>query len=362
MNGRKNPTSPIYSNQKIYNNMKKDLLKLLDNVQENGKETPQPQRYLLIDGLNLFFRNFSILNSVNSNGAHIGGLGGFLRSLGALIRQIQPTQVIVVFDGIGSSNSRKNIIPEYKSNRNITRVTKHELFDSIDEEDDAKIGQIVRIIEYLQTLPVKIVSLSNSEADDIIAYLSDILIQNEDEKAFIVSSDKDYLQLVNQQVIVYRPIEKEFYTEDVVKEKFNLNPHNFIIMKTLLGDQSDSLPGIKGLGLKTLLKRFPELSTQNLSFSDILDISEKKLNEHITYARILHDVKLLEDKYRIMDLSNPMITDENKEFLQEFIKPSPLSLHKKEFLQMYEEDQIGGLIRNVEFWLQDIFQNLVENK
>jgi DNA polymerase I len=342
--------------------MKKDLLKLLDNVQENGKETPQPQRYLLIDGLNLFFRNFSILNSVNSNGAHIGGLGGFLRSLGALIRQTHPTQVIVVFDGIGSSNTRKNIIPEYKSNRNITRVTKHELFDSIDEEDDAKVGQIVRIIEYLQTLPVKLISLNNAEADDIIAYLSDILIQNEDEKVFIVSSDKDYLQLANQQVIVYRPIEKEFYTESTVKEKFGLDPHNFIIMKTLLGDQSDALPGIKGLGLKTLFKRFPELATTNLTFDDILEISEEKLNEHVVYARILHDVKMLENKYRIMDLSNPMITDNDKKILQEFIQLNELHFDKKEFLRMYEDDQIGGLIRNVEFWLQDIFQSLLENK
>ena len=342
--------------------MKKDLLKLLDNVQENGKETPQPQRYLLIDGLNLFFRNFSILNSVNSNGAHIGGLGGFLRSLGALIRQTHPTQVIVVFDGIGSSNTRKNIIPEYKSNRNITRVTKHELFDSIDEEDDAKVGQIVRIIEYLQTLPVKLISLNNAEADDIIAYLSKILIQNEDEKIFIVSSDKDYLQLVNQQVIVYRPIEKEFYTESTVKEKFGLDPHNFIIMKTLLGDQSDALPGIKGLGLKTLFKRFPELATTNLTFDDILEISEEKLNEHVVYARILHDVKMLENKYRIMDLSNPMITDNDKKILQEFIQLNELHFDKKEFLRMYEDDQIGGLIRNVEFWLQDIFQSLLENK
>jgi len=119
--------------------MKKDLLKLLNNVQENSVETPQPERYMLIDGLNLFFRNFSMINAVNSNGVHVGGLGGFFRSLGALTRQIQPTQIIVVFDGVGSSHNRKNIIPEYKSNRNLTRVTKHELFDNIDEEDDAKI-------------------------------------------------------------------------------------------------------------------------------------------------------------------------------------------------------------------------------
>ena len=338
--------------------MKKDLLKLLDNIQENDAETPQPERYMLVDGLNLFFRNFSIINAVNSNGAHIGGLGGFFRSLGALTRQIQPTQVIVVFDGIGSSNTRKNIIPEYKSNRNITRVTKHELFDNIDEEDDAKISQIIRIIEYLQTLPVKVISLANAEADDIIAHLSQILPQKEDEKVFIVSSDKDYLQLVDKQVIVYRPIEKEFFTESVVKEKFGLDPHNFILMKTLLGDSSDSLPGIKGLGAKTLFKKFPELATERLTFDDILDISEKRINEHVVYARVLHDVEMLENKYKIMDLSNPMITDEDKEYINEFIQPWDLKLNAKEFIRMYNDDQLGGLIRNVEFWVKDIFQNL----
>ena len=342
--------------------MKKDLLKLLDNVQENNVEAPQPERYMLIDGLNLFFRNFSIINAVNSNGAHVGGLGGFFRSLGALTRQIQPTQIIVVFDGVGSSNNRKNIIPEYKSNRNLTRVTKHELFDNIDEEDDAKVSQIVRIIEYLQTLPVKVISLDRVEADDIIAHLSSVLPQKEDEKVFIVSSDKDYLQLVSKQVIVYRPIEKEFFTESVVKEKFGLDPHNFILMKTLLGDASDALPGIKGLGAKTLFKKFPELTTEHLSFDDIIELSEQRMEEHVVYARILHDIEMLENKYKIMDLSNPMMTDDDKEYIAEFIKPFPLELHTKEFINMYNEDQLGGLIRNVEFWIKDIFQNLVTSK
>jgi 5'-3' exonuclease len=204
--------------------MKKDLLNLLNNIQENGEETPTYERYLLIDGLNLFFRNFSAINAVNSNGVHIGGLGGFFRSLGALIRTIQPTQVYMVFDGIGSSNNRKNIIPEYKSNRNVSRITKHELFDNLEEEDDSKIDQIIRIIQYLKTLPVKTVSLSGVEADDIIAYLSGTLPNDPNDRVFIVSSDKDYLQLVSEQVIVYRPIEKEFYTESTVKEKFNITP------------------------------------------------------------------------------------------------------------------------------------------
>ena len=95
---------------------KKDLLKLLDNVQEVEKKTPQKDenRVLIIDAFNLFFRNFAVLNYLNAQGVHIGGLGGFLRSLGSLVKQIQPTTVYIVFDGVGSTVNRKNLLPEYK--------------------------------------------------------------------------------------------------------------------------------------------------------------------------------------------------------------------------------------------------------
>ena len=342
--------------------MRKDLLDLLNNVQKDGEELPIHERYLLIDGLNLFFRNFSAINTINSNGVHIGGLGGFFRSLGALIRTINPTQVYVVFDGVGSSNHRKNIIPEYKANRNITRVTKHELFESIEEEDESKIDQIVRIIQYLKTLPVKTVSLPRVEADDIIAYLSSTLPTKPEDRVFIVSSDKDYLQLVTEQVIVYRPIEREYYTESMVKDKFGVDPSNFLLYKLLIGDNSDGITGIKGLGPKGLFKKFPELATHDLSFDDLLDIAEAKLKNHVVYARVLHDVENLENKYKVMDLSNPMMTDKDKTFIDEFTQNTPLNFYPSEFVKMCNEDQLGNLIRNVDVWVKDIFKDLLEKQ
>jgi DNA polymerase-1 len=342
--------------------MKKHLLDLLDNIQETGEETPQSERYLLIDGLNLFFRNFSAINTINSQGIHIGGLGGFFRSLGALIRTIEPTQVYVVFDGVDSSSNRKNIIPEYKSGRNMVRLTKHELFDNLEEENDSKIEQIVRIIQYLKTLPVKTVSLGRVEADDVIAYLSSTLPTNPEDRVFIVSSDKDYLQLVSKKVTVYRPIEKEYYTEDTVIEKFGVTPQNFLLYKLLMGDNSDGITGIKGLGMKGLLKRFPELAEQDISFDDLIDISERKMKDHVIYSRVVHDIAGLKNKYMIMDLSNPMMSEQDKSNVDKFVKETQLEFHPKEFLEMYHNDQIGGLIRNVETWIQDIFKKLVINK
>ena len=112
---------------------KKNLLKLLDDIQEDGDDTVKDKRILFIDGLNLFFRNFAMLNMVNPDGVHVGGLGGFFRSLGAMIRQTNPTDVYVIFDGAGSANNRKNIVPEYKSGRNNQRVTNWEVFENLDK-------------------------------------------------------------------------------------------------------------------------------------------------------------------------------------------------------------------------------------
>ena len=342
--------------------MKKDLLNLLDNIQEDGEESPQYERYMLVDGLNLFFRNFSAINAVNPNGAHVGGLGGFFRSLGFLIRQIQPTKVYMVFDGMGSSNNRKNIIPEYKANRNTSRVTNWEVFENLEEEDESKVDQIVRIIQYLKTLPVRTISIDKVEADDIIAYLSETLPTKPNDRAFIVSSDKDYLQLVSDKIVVYRPIEKEYYTAQTVKDKYNVNPTNFLLYKLLMGDNSDGISGIKGLGLKKLYKLFPELTQEEMSLDDLIDLSERKLEEHVIYARVLHDLEGLENKHKVMDLSNPMIDDKDKMFIDKFVDNEPLNYFPSQFVEMYNQDQLGGLIRNVDIWVKDNFENLLEDK
>ena len=340
----------------------KDLLKLLDKMDEQDQDTVEGERVLMIDGLNLFFRNFAMLNMVNPEGIHVGGLGGFFRSLGALIRQIQPTQVYVVFDGAGSSNNRKNLLPEYKSGRDIQRITNWDAFDDKDDEDDAKVDQMVRIIQYLKTLPVKTVSLDKVEADDIIAYLSNVVPQKEEDKVFIVSSDKDFLQLINKNVIVYRPMEKEYYTEETVREKFNMSPTNFIIYKTLMGDNSDKVAGVKGLGEKKLNKLFPELREKDLSLDDVYNICESKFKEHVIYARIIQNIDGLEKNYKIMDLSNPMLDENDKKYLDQVVKSQDIHYIPDQFLAMYHTDQLGAIIRNVEFWVKDVFEQLVIKK
>ena len=335
----------------------KELFSLLDSVQEDQEETipKKHDRVLILDGLNLFFRNFAMMNMVNPDGVHIGGLGGFFRSLGAMIRQTNPTSVYVVFDGAGSTTNRKNLLSEYKGTRNLQRITNWEAFDSIEEEHDSKIDQIVRIIQYLKLLPIKTTILDKVEADDIIAVLSKKLVKKYNSTCFIVSSDRDFLQLVTDKIILYRPMEKEYYTPKVVEEKLGLLPQNFILYKTLLGDNSDNIPGVKGLGVKGIFKKFPELKTQELTLEDIFDISARKFKDHVVYSRIIQNKNRIETSYKVMDLSIPMIDNRGIEHIDNLILDNFPDFNPEMFIQFYNEDKLGGMIRNLDTWLKDIF-------
>ena len=84
-------------------------------------------------------------------------------------------------------------------------------------------------------------------------------------------------------------MEKEYYNTETVLEKFGVLSENFILYKTLLGDNSDKIPGVKGLGEKGIFKKFPELKTQVLTLEDIFDISARKFKEHVVYSRIVQN-------------------------------------------------------------------------
>jgi 5'-3' exonuclease len=333
----------------------KDLLKLLDNVKEGEQVTPEEQgeRILIVDGLNLFLRNFAVLNYINSEGTHIGGLGGFLRSLGSLVKQLKPTSVYVVFDGVGSSINRKNLLPEYKSGRNINRVNKKS-FANLDQENESKTDQIIHLIHYLQCLPIKILSIDGAEADDIIAFLSKEITKNKNNKAYIISADNDFVQLVDENISIYRSVEKEFITPQYVKEKYRVHPSNFLIYKTLMGDNSDKVGGIKGLGPDKFQKLFSEvMGSEELTMDHIYDICALKFKEHVIYCRALEDFDNLRKAYKIMDLSNPMLDDQEKGYILEQVKESPYELDAETFLRFYHKDGLGNVLKNVDYWIKE---------
>lgn len=328
-----------------------DYLDILNKI-EQKPDRKLNDHVLIVDSMNTFIRSFAMLQSMNPQGHHTGGLVGFLRSLGFLMRTIDPTRIICVFDGQASSSSRKNIDSEYKANRNIKRITNWELFDDKDDEYASMTMQMHRLVEYLQCLPITLISIDKVEADDTISYLAQKFGAN-GKKVTIVSSDKDFLQIVDQNIEVYSPIKKKTYGKKEVQEELGMIPENYLIMKALLGDNSDNLTGIKGLGPKTLLKEFPGIvNNPSFELNDIHKICEEKLQTKKIFAQILYDWEKVKTNHELMNLLQPRLGDyEIVHILDKMKEPIP-SLQAVTFLSMLESDQIEALNKNVEGWLE----------
>jgi DNA polymerase-1 len=289
---------------------------------------------------------------MNPQGHHTGGLVGFLRSLGFLMRTIDPTRIICVFDGQASSASRKTIDPEYKANRNIKRITNWEIFDDKEDEFASMTMQMGRLVEYLQCLPLTLISIDKIEADDTISFLAQKFGEN-NKRVTIVSSDKDFLQIVDENIEVYSPIKKVTYRKKEVQEEVGVLPENYLVMKALLGDNSDNLTGIKGLGPKTLLKEFPGLVKDPLfDLIDIHKICTEKLQTKKIFAQILYDWNKVKTNYELMNLLQPKLGDYEIFHILEKIREPISHLQVNTFLKMLEADQIEALNKNVEGWLE----------
>lgn len=184
----------------------KELLAEVEREHKESENLHRDSRVILIDGLNLFIRNFASNPTLNEDGDHIGGLVGFLKSLGATIRMVNPTRVIVVFDGKGGSLRRKKLYPNYKEQRAMkSRLNRVVGFEDIVDESQSMKWQISRVYQYLQQLPLTTVMIDHIEADDVIAYLSSYF----QEKVYILSNDRDFLQLVSERVNIYIPTQKK---------------------------------------------------------------------------------------------------------------------------------------------------------
>lgn len=336
--------------------MNPELQKLFNSLKNEKVEESLNSRVLIIDGLNTFLRAFTAIGWVNKELLHIGGLTGFLRSLGYVIKLVRPTRVIIAFDGQGSSTNKRYIYPEYKANRGINRVTNWDTFESQQEESEAITTQLVRLIYYLKQLPVDLISIDKIEADDVIGYITGKL----EGEITIMSSDRDYLQLVSDKITAYSPTKKKFYDEDMVLKEYGVTSKNFLTQKILLGDSGDNVPGVKGLGAKTMLKHFPELGMdQEISLDQILEKCEGK-------AKILESIKNYEYQLRInkklMDLKDPNIPEEAIEEINSMLLSPSKEFNSQEFLNLYHEDELGNSIPNVYMWLFNHFNELSKFK
>ena len=327
-----------------------------DDILSNLKETPPRalnDHILVIDAMNMLIRSFSLLKAMNPSGTHIGGLVGFMRSLGYVTRIFDPTRVIVVWDGKGGSGNRQNINPNYKAQRATSRITHWGLYDTKEEETEALINQLFRTQDYIECLPMQQIMLEKLEADDIMAWLAKKASVSKVKKCTIVSSDKDFLQLVDDTIEVYAPIKKKTFTKDNIFEELKVLPQNYNIVKALTGDNSDNLPGVKGLGIKTIVSEFPKLLTEVSNLDYIYSVAEEKLEGKKIFAKIIHNWDKVETNFELMDLHNTALDEGEKQHVNDVITQTIPDLQVGGFLHLLDQDKIEGITKNTEAWLEN---------
>ena len=327
-----------------------------DDILNNLKETPPRalnDHILVIDAMNTLIRSFSLLKAMNPSGTHVGGLVGFLRSLGYVTRIFDPTRVIIIWDGKGGSTNRKNIDPNYKAQRANSRITHWGLYDTKEEETEALIGQLYRTQDYLDCLPVHQLVMDKLEADDIMAWIAKKASTSNVKKCTIVSSDKDFLQLVDDTIEVYAPVKKKTFTKDNIFQELKVLPENYNIVKALTGDNSDNLQGVKGLGIKTIVAEFPKLLTEKTNLEYVYKVAEEKLDGKKIFAKIIHNWRKVETNFELMDLHITALDDKEKEYVNEVLNSPVPDLQTGAFLHSLDQDKIEGITKNTEGWLEN---------
>ena len=267
---------------------------------------------ILVDGNNLLFRSYyaTAYNGnfmKNSKGFPTNALFGFTNMINKIINEEKPTHIIVAFDK--GKTFRHEKYEEYKAGR-------------IQMPDELK-QQFPLAKELLTHMGITYYEIDNYEADDIIGTFAKFCEEDENYTGTIISSDKDLLQLISKTVNIKLLKSKDYirYNEKTFKEDYGIDPINIIDLKALMGDPSDNIPGVKGIGEKTALKLLQEYKTLDGIYNNIDLISgktkEKLLNEkenaYMSYeiATIYKEVPL-EINIEDLEYKNPNIEKLNQ--------------------------------------------------
>ena len=264
---------------------------------------------LLIDALNLFTRHFAANPTVSTLGQQMGGTVGFLNATKNMVELCRPKKVIVVWEG-GGSFRRRQLFPEYKANRKPVKLNRFYEQD-IPETTENRDTQVKALVSCLRHVNVCQVYVADCEADDVIAHLCTRKFRN-DEK-IIMSSDKDFYQILDDKTRVYRLGKKTYIDKQGVKTEFGISPNNFCLAKALCGDQSDNIPGVDGVGFKTLAKKFPRLlNDEEVELDSIINECQElsKKSKTKLYNSIASAHELIHRNVRIIDLRGLMLTPE----------------------------------------------------
>ena len=293
--------------------------------------------YYLIDGSGYIFRAYYALPPLTrkSDGLPTGAVSGFCSMLFKLLEDSRadesihkPTHFAVIFDS-ARKNFRNDIYSEYKANRA--------------EAPDDLAPQFEYIRKSVKAFNLPSIELLNYEADDLIATYAK-QITNAGAKVTIISSDKDLMQLVSDEVRLYDPMKNKVIGEKEVLEKFGVKPKQVIDVQSLAGDSSDNIPGVPGIGVKTaaeLINKYKTLDTLLIKASEIPQNKRREtLLNNKDKALLSRKLVTLKDNVPVKDDSDDFILKEvNKESLFNFLREMEFNRLLSQAISFYGEDE-----------------------
>jgi len=325
-------------------------------IEAHNLDTEKPFYTLIIDGNSLLEVAFNGDPRVNSRGEHIGGIFQFLLQLKILLAKRDFDYIYTFWDGDNSGQLRYNIYPEYKGNRDkkfsddnidsdyyrqIDNFVKRVLDKRNKEKDPEKLAKKERfhmqrkvVQEYLEELFIRQAMCDKIEGDDMIAYYC--LHKKPNERIFIVSGDRDLTQLldIDDFICIYIPVIKKFITAANHIKEMGYHQKNVLLKKMLCGDASDNIKGIKGLGEPTFLKLMPEIEEREVKLYEVIERCKSLIEERVqskqkplkVHENIinqvsdgLHTGKVFEINKKIIDLKEPLLSDDAKEMIEDMM-------------------------------------------
>ena len=293
----------------------------------NGEKIEKVQNTLLVDGNALFKVGFfGAKGEYNQHGQHIGGLYQFLTILRMLLVSDLYHRVYVFWDGNFSGKLRYDIYEPYKSGRG------KDYKNGTQPIDESELNQRRLVWEYLNELYVRQLKHELIEGDDFIAYYC--LTKKDNEKITICTNDRDMAQLISNDVRIYFLDLKQYVDLSNYSSYFCHHQENSVLLKTMIGDVSDSIKGVKGLGETKLISLFPEVKERKTTVTEIIESAKKQQEERIlkkekplkVLDNIIHGItdgvqgnRLYEINERLVNLKKPMLTEDGIREIEQLI-------------------------------------------
>jgi 5'-3' exonuclease len=311
---------------------------------------------LLVDGDNLLTIGYYGAKNVFYKGTHIGGIYHFLNTLRRSFEEYQLDKIVVFWDGLEGSQSRRTIYSHYKENRRQRVRTEEDLQSYLYQRD--------RIKQYLEELYVRQGEFEYCETDDNIAYYTQ---NSPEERKIIYSSDGDLTQLVSENTQVYNPSHRKLYSQNdiIIYDHEEILIENVRLVKMICGDSSDNIAGIRGMGLKRFLSLVPELKNQPITVDQVKDRCNQlfeqdkhnKLIANLLTGVTKHGVlgeEFFDVNNRIVSLDEPFLTDEAKEVINLLINESldQEGRSYKNAMKMMQEDGLFNVLpKSEDAWI-----------